>query len=99
MTAKTIEAARIARAQVIDPEYQADMRDLDAEYVNRQLDRMRRVIAKNQCGLMYSAESEARILRVTDELRRAYAEARMVPLIPKCSAEGNVIQFPSKTTA
>lgn len=46
------------------------------------------------CGLRFTPESEASILRLCDEMRRAFAEARMVPVVPKYRTEGNVIHFP-----
>lgn len=77
-----------------DPDYQNDILGVTINSANRFLDALRETTSLERNGLSYSAESNARILRVTDELRRAFAEARLIPLVPKYHAEGNVIHFP-----
>ena len=65
-------------------------------HANDLIDRVRKqtdVVEK--FSLKYTAESEARILRVIGELRIAFAEANMVHLVPKYRAKGNVIHFPA----
>jgi hypothetical protein len=49
-----------------------------------------------QFGLAYTAASEARILRAISELHRAFAEARMVQIVPKYEQQGNVIGWPGR---
>lgn len=62
---------------------------------NRALDAVRRHLDPF-CGGKLSKDSEARVLRLLDELRRAFAEARMVPVVPEYQQDGNVVFWPGR---
>lgn len=85
------EDRRCERAH--NQDFQAGVKEERADRVGEYLDKMHDCLTVTG-GTAYSPDSEARILRLLDELRRAFAEARMVPVVPKYRTEGNLIHFP-----
>lgn len=82
-----------AHQRAHNQDFQDGVKEARADRVGEYLDKMHDCLTVTG-GTAYSPDSEARILRLLDELRRAFAEARMVPTVPRYHTEGNLIHFP-----
>lgn len=78
------------------PESQEDRARHTVRLADAMLNQLRGLAMVEHKGLTLSAESQQRILRDLAELRRAFAEARVVAMAPKCAHIGNVICWPGR---
>lgn len=78
------------------PESQEDRARHTVRVADAMLDQLRGLAMVEYKGLTLSAESQQRILRDLAELRRAFAEARVVAMAPKCAHIENIICWPGR---
>lgn len=91
-----VECKPDVNEEVCDHENPEDRARRTAGLADAMLNQLRGLALVEHKGLKLSIESQQRILRQMAELRRAFAEARVVQVAPKYQTEGNVIGWPGR---
>lgn len=91
-----VECKPDVNEEVCDRENPEDRARRTASLADAMLNQLRGLALVEHKGLKLSIESQQRILRQMAELRRAFAEARVVRVAPKYQTVGNVIGWPGR---
>lgn len=96
MEKKRLACKPDANKEVCDRENTEDRARRTAGLADAMLNQLRGLTHVEHNGLRLSAESQHRILQHLAELRRAFAEARVVATAPKCAQIENIIYWPGR---
>lgn len=92
------EETKPSQRQMLDPHDPDDLCVINARLIgvaNCAIDDVARLLDPFG-GALFSEASEARILRLINELRTAFAEGNLVPELPALEQRGNIIAWPGR---